>query len=222
MTILLKDKSHDRQTEDELEWYERAFGAKRNIMSVFAKFAPPENPSYNKCDWFAQIKFTMFEELAEEFRGRKHTETFLMPLERDISELDLPEWYSEMEMPYGHVDVKLMFRMNAETEEGEEQKMQDAPETTNDFFNPRLEPKPISRTEQDELDEREEKEMKERETEARLAQKKLEEEKAKLRIEQQQQILKQEQNSAKLKVYFRAMNLSFHKVRISFHNCAAA
>jgi len=58
----------------------------------------------------------------------------------------------------------------------------------------------------------EEEDNKRKEHEARLAQKKLEEEKAKIRVDKQQQILKQEQNSAKLKVYFRAMNLSFHKV----------
>ena len=49
-----------------------------------------------------------------------------------------------------------------------------------------------------------------REQEARLAQKRLEEEKARLRYEQQQQIAKQEQNTAQLKVYFEAMNLGFH------------
>ena len=56
----------------------------------------------------------------------------------------------------------------------------------------------------------EEEENKKREQEARLAQKRLEEEKARLRYEQQQQIAKQEQNTAQLKVYFEAMNLGFH------------
>jgi regulator of replication initiation timing len=56
----------------------------------------------------------------------------------------------------------------------------------------------------------EEEENKKREIEARLAQKRLEEEKSRLRYEQQQQIAKQEQNTAALKVYFEAMNLGFH------------
>ena len=51
---------------------------------------------------------------------------------------------------------------------------------------------------------------KRREQEARIAQKRLEEEKARLRYAQQQQIAKQEQNTAQLKVYFEAMNLGFH------------
>lgn len=61
-----------------------------------------------------------------------------------------------------------------------------------------------------ELHAKEEEENKKREQEARLAQKRLEEEKARLRYEQQQQIAKQEQNTAQLKVYFEAMNLGFH------------
>ena len=60
----------------------------------------------------------------------------------------------------------------------------------------------------------EENENKKREHEARQAQKRLEEEKARLRIEQQQQIIKQEENAGLLKVFFPAMNLSFHKVSI--------
>ena len=75
-----------------------------------------------------------------------------------------------------------------------------------------IEPKPISLAEQKELDLVEENENKKREHEARLAQKRLEEEKARLRIEQQQQIIKQEENAGLLKVFFPAMNLAFHKV----------
>ena len=100
-----------------------------------------------------------------------------------------------------------------DAEEGDENgNWKDVTEKFKNDFRNICEPKPISRAQQAEIDEREEKENKERESEARLAQKKLEEEKARLRIEQQQQILKQEQNSARLKIYFRAMNLSFHKV----------
>jgi hypothetical protein len=61
-----------------------------------------------------------------------------------------------------------------------------------------------------ELHVKEEEENKRREQEARIAQKRLEEEKARLRYAQQQQIAKQEQNTAQLKVYFEAMNLGFH------------
>ena len=61
-----------------------------------------------------------------------------------------------------------------------------------------------------EMHAQEEEDNKKREQEARLAQKRLEEEKARLRYEQQQQIAKQEQNTAQLKVYFEAMNLGFH------------
>lgn len=56
----------------------------------------------------------------------------------------------------------------------------------------------------------EEQQNKANEQEARMAQKRLEEEKARLRYEQQRQIEKQEKNTAELKPYFEAMNLSFH------------
>lgn len=46
----------------------------------------------------------------------------------------------------------------------------------------------------------------------------MEEEKARLRAEQQQQIMKQEKNSAKLKVFFRSINLSFHKEEDDFNS----
>jgi hypothetical protein len=73
-----------------------------------------------------------------------------------------------------------------------------------------MEPEPISMDELRNMHAQEEEENKKREQEARLAQKRLEEEKARLRYEQQQQIAKQEQNTAQLKVYFEAMNLGFH------------
>lgn len=86
-----------------------------------------------------------------------------------------------------------------------------------DNFSYEIEPKPISLAMQQELDQIEETENKQREHQARLAQKNLEEEKARLRAEQQQQIMKQEKNSAKLKVYFRSINLSFHKEEDDFN-----
>ena len=53
-----------------------------------------------------------------------------------------------------------------------------------------LDPKPVSEAEQKQLDLQEEEENKKREHEARLAQKKLEQQKAKEAFEKQQQIIK--------------------------------
>ena len=78
-------------------------------------------------------------------------------------------------------------------------------------------PEPISKEKQRELDDKEEKDNKEKEREARQAQKELEQRKARQKAEAQMQLLKQEQNSAKLKVYFSAMDLYFHKQEEDFN-----
>jgi hypothetical protein len=84
------------------------------------------------------------------------------------------------------------------------------PDDEKEFCMILFEPEPISMDDLRNMHAQEEEENKKREQEARLAQKRLEEEKARLRYEQQQQIAKQEQNTAQLKVYFEAMNLGFH------------
>jgi hypothetical protein len=68
------------------------------------------------------------------------------------------------------------------------------------------------------MDIAEEDENKKREHEARMAQKKLEEEKARLKYEQQQLIAKQEQNTARLEVYLKAMNLALHRTDEDFNS----
>ena len=78
-------------------------------------------------------------------------------------------------------------------------------------------PEPISEKDQKELDDQEEKDNKEKERQARKAQKELESKKARQKAEAQMQLLKQEQNSAKLKVYFSAMDLYFHKQEEDFN-----
>lgn len=67
------------------------------------------------------------------------------------------------------------------------------------------------------MDDVEEQENREREQKARETQIKLEEEKARLRAEQQQIIMKQEQNIARLKVYFRAIEVAFHEQKENFN-----
>ena len=39
VTVTLKNRAN-KQTEDEEEWYEKAFGAKQNIMSVKVNYEP--------------------------------------------------------------------------------------------------------------------------------------------------------------------------------------
>ena len=119
------------------------------------------------------------------------------------------EYESEYEYPFGTFSIEVLFTPKG-TKEGEELDLKPLPDDEKVFCAITYEPEPISMDELRNMHAAEEEENKKREQEARLAQKRLEEEKARLRYEQQQQIAKQEQNTAQLKVYFEAMNLGFH------------
>lgn len=107
-------------------------------------------------------------------------------METDYGDNDSIVWEIEMEVPYGTYEAQLLYK-KTEAEEGDDNfEYKEVPAAKLELFYHTCEPIPISRQQQQELDDKEEKENKERETEARLAQKKLEEEKARLRIEQQQ------------------------------------
>lgn len=112
-----------------------------------------------------------------------------------------------MELPYG--DIKVEFKYGNKNASPDELNITPVPEEEKNI-EVKQEPVPISMKKLKELHQIEEEENKKREAEARLAQKRLEEEKAKLRYDQQQQIAKQEQNTAQLRVFFEAMNLGFH------------
>jgi len=120
------------------------------------------------------------------------------------------EYEFEIDYPYGTFELEIMWDSppGKPAEELELKPIQNEEDLK--FLIVKQEPVPISMAELREMHAQEEEDNKKREQEARLAQKRLEEEKARLRYEQQQQIAKQEQNTAQLKVYFEAMNLGFH------------
>ena len=118
------------------------------------------------------------------------------------------EYETEIEYPYGTYTLDVMYDVKGKPEE--ELELKPLPDQEKEFMLVFQEPVPMSMNEIRELHVKEEEENKRREQEARIAQKRLEEEKARLRYAQQQQIAKQEQNTAQLKVYFEAMNLGFH------------
>lgn len=92
-----------------------------------------------------------------------------------------------LELPNGDWKFQYYFRLKS-NENGEKQEIPE--DQVKDFLKVRLEPEPISQEQQRQLDMAEEEENKRREHEARMAQKKLEEEKARLKYEQQQLIAK--------------------------------
>lgn len=87
-------------------------------------------------------------------------------------------------MPYGRVTIKL--KQAVKTKKDEELQLTDIPADENEFFLHYVQPKPISMNDLRVEHNKEEAELKLREQEARLAQKRLEEEKTRLRYEQQQ------------------------------------
>ena len=52
----------------EKHWYERAFGNKRNLMNYRVSFEPPSGKMKKNIDYFADIKYTMFKEMEDEFK----------------------------------------------------------------------------------------------------------------------------------------------------------
>lgn len=121
-----------------------------------------------------------------------------------------------MELPYGTITPKVYYQtIKSKDSNEQESELLEVPAALQDrkdgYFSIRCTPEPVSREMQQQFDDDEEKGNKEKEREARQAQKELEQRKARQKAEAQQQLLKQEQNSAKLKVYFSAMDLYFHK-----------
>mgnify|MGYP001570311244 CR=1 FL=1 len=67
MTIHLKEKGK-KESNDEKEWYEKAFGRKRNVMKYTLWYrSNNEFVKKGKFDFFAKIKYSMFPELYLEF-----------------------------------------------------------------------------------------------------------------------------------------------------------
>ena len=71
--VFLKDRNK-KQSHEERDWYEKAFGAKQNMMSVRIIFKPlsRENLKKGKCDIWANIKYKMFAEMEGEFSKEQY------------------------------------------------------------------------------------------------------------------------------------------------------
>lgn len=169
-TIHLKNRDV-RPSSDEEDWYNRAFGPKRNFMTLRIKYAPLDGMFKQKRHWFAVIKYKIFEEMVKECEeeGMKFESNMVIQLDEEISDLEIPEWSKRFDLPYGTFEIVLQWRYQSSVEGDENWPLKDAEPKCLPFFNSSSEPKPISRQQQEELDAKEEKENKDRENEARLA-----------------------------------------------------
>ena len=132
----------------------------------------------------------MFPELEGEFSKQDYPPTKKIKIEPIEAADGALEYKFEFEYPYGTFDIELMTDLKGKPEE--ELDLKPIPPDEEQWFVTSFQPEPISMEDLRQIHAQEEEENKKREQEARLAQKRLEEEKARLRYEQQQQIAKQE------------------------------
>lgn len=127
----------------------------------------------------------MYEEMVGEFKKEDY------PAEEN-RKLDALEYegvgftYSAIfEYPYGDIDIHIMYDKNTKKDKEKDPglKLEPLPQEE-DEFSIKKDPEPISLAQLKEIHAKEEDDNKQREAEARMAQKRLEEEKARLRYEQ--------------------------------------
>jgi len=76
--VHLKDKSRPF-TEDEKDWYERAFGKKRNTMSYSVRYGPfNEHSRKDQFEFFAKIQYHMYPEMSDEFNAADYKEEYIV------------------------------------------------------------------------------------------------------------------------------------------------
>lgn len=120
--LYLKDRHRKNTNEMFDDWYEQAYGAKRNTMKFTMKLDVPENVKFTATLlYFAEVTYQMFPEHIKEFAHSNFDPVMEVALEED--EYAQNSYYKEMDLPFGTVSAVLKYR-----EEGsEEQKLQDPP-----------------------------------------------------------------------------------------------
>ena len=111
-TVTLKDRFKP-QDEESKDWYDRAFGAKRNIMKIELSLTPPPaDIEPGKYRFFVKLNYAMFPEMKEqEYKDEEDKYVFndyieLEP-EKDengqivLDSLGVAEYRFEMDLPYG-------------------------------------------------------------------------------------------------------------------------
>ena len=145
-----------------------------------------ESLKRGKNEVWAFMKYKMFQDLECEFPN--HAVEFPANQKFRIDEIqvekDVYEYEHEFEVPYGTFDIEVKYGLRDKAPE--DQDLKPIPEADMKFLIDKCEPIPMSMDELRDLHAKEEEENRKREQEARLAQKRLEEEKARLRYEQQQ------------------------------------
>lgn len=182
--INLKNRQY-KQSEEEKDWYDKAFGSRQNMMQFRYYFRPDDKQRKGKLDYYFDFQYKMFPELEGEFNRSDWVSKKFKMEEKELANGE--EMFEiEFEYPYGtfSFEIKHCVKGKEESEIVDDDLIK-ITEKQEEYMVGSVEPdNPISMEELRKIHAEEEEENKQREQEARLAQKRLEEEKARLRYEQ--------------------------------------
>jgi hypothetical protein len=170
--IHLKDRSKTL-SEDEREWYERAFGKKRNMMTFEARYVPLTQQSWMKGsqDIYLHLKYKMYPEMFDEFNPRLYDEfrdvKIKMAAEEDDNENFVYKFRKEF--PYGDLEWEYLHRQKDNDHDEFQKLLTTNPHNNLDYIKATKKPTPVSADQQRLLDQAEEEENKKKEHEARMA-----------------------------------------------------
>lgn len=95
----MKDRGKLFKNILEEEWYELAYGKKRNIMKYRMELPISEMKFPIKYLFFAEVSYTIFPEHAKEFASMKFDPKFIVPLKED--DYTPNHFETEIELPFG-------------------------------------------------------------------------------------------------------------------------
>lgn len=170
--IHLKDRSKTL-SEDEREWYERAFGKKRNMMSFEARYVPLTQQSWMKGsqDIYLHLKYKMYPEMFDEFNPRQYDEFRDVKIKMSAEEDDNENFFYKFkkEFPYGDLEWEYLHRQKDNDHDEFQKLLTTNPHNNLDYIKATKKPTPVSADQQRLLDQAEEEENKKKEHEARMA-----------------------------------------------------
>ena len=80
-------------------------------MKIDITFVPrPDLVPLNKFEFFVKVEYNMFPEMEEEFKIEDYPTSELYPMEVDLAEEGIAEYFLELERPYGHYTTQLFFK----------------------------------------------------------------------------------------------------------------
>ena len=140
--MLLKDRNKT-PTEEEHDWYERAFGRKRNTMRYSVRYVPLfDSGRKGLCDFYIKLHYKPFPEMAEEFNLRdydKYREIWIK-MNGEEDENDNWAYEYELELPLGDWKYSYFYKLRS-TENEDKTPL---PDGQMDTLKARLEPEAVS------------------------------------------------------------------------------